>query len=125
MALLSRGCRALQPLDVTHGRLAKRLLVHPAEVRPIVVAHAVSGGRGIGIAGEEESPGLLQAELPLELQRAHRGDGLEVMVEARDAHPDLPGEAGHVDRLVVVLANAFDRPCDPMPAALGDGDQAK
>src|SRR5216117_3498589 len=86
--------RAAQPLDVAQGRLAEEPLVLPAEVRRIAVTHPVSGGRGVDIAGEKQPPGLLQPELLLKLQRAHRGDRLEVVVEARNAHPELPGEAG-------------------------------
>jgi len=51
-------------------------------VRRIIVAHPVSGGRGVDIAGEEETPGLLQPELLLKLQRAHPGGCLEVVVQA-------------------------------------------
>ena len=38
---------------------------------------------------EHQAAGFLQPQLLLELQRAHRGDFLEVLVEARDAHPEL------------------------------------
>src|SRR5439155_11035242 len=60
----ARG-RSAQPLGVAQGRLAEEPPVLPAEVRRIVVAHPVSGGRGVDIAGEEEPPGLLQPELLL------------------------------------------------------------
>jgi threonine dehydrogenase-like Zn-dependent dehydrogenase len=48
--------------------------------------------------------GLLEAHPLLELQGAHRGDRLEVVVESRDAHPKLPGDVFDAERPVEVLA---------------------
>jgi hypothetical protein len=49
---------------------------------------------------------LLKSQLLLELQGAHRGDGLEVMVEARNAHAQLVREVLDVQWLVEVLAQS-------------------
>src|SRR5439155_1261224 len=90
--------RPSQPLDVSNGRLAEKLPVFPGEVRRLLVTHPISGPRGVHVAGKEEPPGFLQPKLLLELQRAHRCDCLEVVVEARDAHPGLQGEYGGLDQ---------------------------
>src|SRR5215203_7285820 len=66
--------------------------------------------------------GLLQAHPLLELQRAHRGDRPEVVVEARDAHPELPGDVFYPQRPVEVLAEPLDGPCDTVAVAAEDRD---
>src|SRR6266545_5690425 len=110
------GLTRSQPLDVAHGRLTEEPLVLPAELRRIVVADPVSSGRGVEVAGNEESPGLLQPQLLLELQRAHRGDRLEVVVQPGSTHSELSGETGDAERLVVALADQLDDPGDSVCA---------
>src|SRR5215218_10111915 len=85
--------RLTQPLHVPHGGLSEQPLVLPAELRGVVVAHPVAGTGGIQVLAEHEAPGLLEPELLLELQGSHRRDRLEVVVKARDAHPQLPRQA--------------------------------
>src|SRR3712207_2274124 len=77
--------------DIAQRRRAEEPLVLAAEVRGVVVAHAVAGARRVEALTEHQPAGLLQPQLLLELQRAHRGDLLEVVVEARGAHPEFPG----------------------------------
>ena len=57
---------------------------------------------------EHEAPGLLEPELLLELQGAHRRDRLELVVKARDAHPHLPRQAVDPQRLVELPAQPLD-----------------
>src|SRR5215213_4031045 len=66
--------------------------------------------------------GLLEAHPLLELQRAHRGDRPEVVVEARDAHPELPGDVFDPERPVEVLAEPLQGPCDAVAVAAEDRD---
>src|SRR5215218_9438211 len=66
--------------------------------------------------------GLLQPHPLLELKRAHRGDRPEVVVEARDAHAELPGDLFHPQRPVEVLAEPLDGPGDAVGVAAEDRD---
>src|SRR5918992_4492047 len=66
--------------------------------------------------------GLLQAHPLLELQGAHRGDRPEVVVESRDAHPELPGDVLDPKRPVEVLAEPLDGPGDAVGVAAEDRD---
>src|SRR5215208_7907360 len=66
--------------------------------------------------------GLLEAHPLLELQRAHRGDRPEVVVEARDGHPELPGDVFDPERPVEVLAEPLQCPCDAMAVAAENRD---
>jgi len=66
--------------------------------------------------------GLLEAYPLLELQGAHRGDRLEVVVESRDAHPDLPGDIFDPERPVEVLAEPLQGLCDAVAVAAEDRD---
>src|SRR5205823_158092 len=92
--------RRAQPLHVPHGRLAEQPLVLAAELRGVVVAHPQAGAGGIQVLAQQEAPRLLEPELLLELQGAHRRDRLELVVKARDAHPHLPRQALDRERLV-------------------------
>src|SRR4029434_5916 len=46
----------------------------------------------------------------LELQRAHSGDRLEVMMKAGDAHPEFARYIVNLKRLIEVFAQSPDRP---------------
>src|SRR3546814_15444061 len=52
----------------------------------------------------------------------HRRDGLEVLVEGRDAHPRLRRQLGEGDRLLEVALQAADGAIDLLQPALADGD---
>ena len=59
--------------------------------------HALRCGRGTGVARveilvEHQLPRLLQAQHFLIVQRAHRSDGLEVLVERGNTHVHQPGQ---------------------------------
>src|SRR5918999_2371230 len=66
--------------------------------------------------------GLLEAHPLLELQRAHRGHRLEVVVEARDAHPELPGDVFDPERPVEVFPEPLQGPSDAVAVAAEDRD---
>src|ERR687889_269751 len=111
-----------QPFHVAHRRRAEEPLVLAGEVRGVRVAHSVAGACGVYILTEHETAGLLEAHPLLELQGAHRGDCPEVVVEARDAHPEIPGDVFDPQRPVEVLAEPLDGPCDAVAVAAEDRD---
>src|SRR5215213_8910711 len=115
-------CGFPQPFHVAHRRRAEEPLVLAGEVRGVRVAHAVAGARGVEILAEHEAAGLLQAHPLLELQGTHRGDRLEVVVEARDAHPQLPGDVFDPERPVEVFAQALQGSSDAVGMAAEDRD---
>src|ERR687890_2607850 len=105
-----------------HRRRAEESLVVAGEVRDVAVAYAVAGARGVEVLAEHEASGLLEAHPLLELQRAHRGHRLEVVVEARDAHPRFPRYVLDPQRPVEVLAQALQCPRDAVAVAAQDRD---
>src|SRR5919112_493580 len=70
---------------------------------------------GVEVIAEHEAAGLLEPQLLLKLQGAHRGDRLEVVVEARDAHPELARDV--LDPKWVV--ELFAQPLDGLDDAVG------
>src|SRR6185503_19820318 len=100
---------AAEPGDVPLRWGAEMLFVFAAEVRRIFVAHADRGGRGVQILAEHQAACFLEPYLFLELQWAHRRDRLEVMVEARDAHPEFARNIVNFKRLIEVFAETPDR----------------
>ena len=97
-----------QSLHIAHRRQAKEAFVFPTKVRSVVITDAVSCARRIKALAEHQPAGLLQPQPLLELQWAHRRDGLEVVVEARDAHPELVRDAVYPKRLVKVFMEALN-----------------
>ena len=77
------------------------------------------------LAREEEPPSLLEPHLLLELERAHRRHGLELVMEAGNAHPDPSRERRDPERPVVLLAQDLDRLGDPASAPADRGDLAE
>jgi hypothetical protein len=73
-------------LHIAHGWDAEEAFVLAIEVGGVVVAHAIGRTRRIEIFAQHQTAGLLEPQLLLELQGAQRRDGLEVVVEPRDAH---------------------------------------
>src|SRR5215204_2629855 len=106
-----------QPFHVAHRRCAEEPLVLPVEVRSVRVAHAVAGACGIEILTEHETAGLLEPHLLLELQGTHRGERLEVVVESRDAHPELSRHVLDPQRPVEVFAQPLEGPGDEVSVA--------
>ena len=83
-----------------------------AELRGAVVSHPVGHGGDVVGSGEQQQARFLQADLLLELDRAERGDGLEVAVERGRAHAAGASEVLDAKRLVVVLGDPPDRAAD-------------
>src|SRR3954454_19060755 len=77
-------------------------------MRDVAVPHAVAGACGVEVLTEHETASFLEPYLPLELQGAHHGDHLEVVVEARDAHPQLSRDVFDPQRLVEVFPEPLD-----------------
>jgi hypothetical protein len=76
----------------------------------------------VELLAEQEAAGLPEPQLLLELQGTHSGYRREVMVEARDAHPELPGYVFDPERPVEVLAEPLQGPCDAVAVAAEDRD---
>src|SRR5258708_3705073 len=73
-----------------------------------MVADAVGGAGRVEAFAEHQPAGLLQPQPLLELQRAHSGDGFEVVMEPRNAHPQLARDAVDAQGLVKVCMQALD-----------------
>src|SRR5258706_13629424 len=89
---------------VGRGRGAEEPAVLAAELARALVAHAVAGGGGVERLAHEELARLVQPQLLLELQRAHRRDRAEVLVEGRRAHARLRRKLLDAKRLLEVVA---------------------
>jgi hypothetical protein len=111
-----------QPFGVAHRRRSEEPLVVAGEVRGVAVAHAEAGTRGVQVLAEHEASGRLEAHPLLELQGAHRGDRIEVVVEARDAHPRLPRYVFDSEWPVEVLAQPLEGFSDAVGVATLDRD---
>jgi pimeloyl-ACP methyl ester carboxylesterase len=98
--------------DVTLRRSAEKLFVIAAKVRWVFIAHAESGARRVQVFTEHQTACFLKSYLFLKLQKAHRRDGLEVMVKARNAHPEFARCLFNFKRLIEVFTQ--------MPDCLGD-----
>src|SRR2546426_12815575 len=72
-----------------------------AELRGAVVAHPVSDGGDVVCPGEQQQARLLETDLLLKLDRAQRGNGVEVAVERGRAHAAGAGEVFDAKRFVV------------------------
>lgn len=70
-----------QPFHVAHWGPTEVALVLAAEVQGVVVPHSGAGHCGLEVLAEHQPAGLLEPQLLLELERAHRRHGLEVGVE--------------------------------------------
>src|SRR3989442_9081049 len=70
-----------QPVHIAHGWDAEETFVLPIEVGGVVVAHAIGGTGRVEVFAQQQTPGLLEPQLLLELRGAHRRDALEVMVQ--------------------------------------------
>jgi hypothetical protein len=88
------------------GGDTKEAFVLSIEVGSVLIPDAIGCTGRIQVFREHQTTGLLKSQPLLELQGAHRGDGLEVMVEARNAHPQLVREVLDVQWLVEVLAQS-------------------
>src|SRR5689334_20572128 len=95
-----------QPLHVTHGGNTKEAFVVSIEVGGVLIPDAKGSTGRIQIFPQHQTTGLLKSQPLLELHGAHRGDGLEVMVEARNAHAQLVREILDVQWLVEVTAQS-------------------
>src|SRR6266487_830660 len=98
-----------QPLHVAHRRDAEEAFVLPIEVGGVMVPHAIGGTCRVEVLAQHQTAGLLQPQPLLELQGAHRRDGLEVVVEPRDAHSQLSRDILDAKWLVEVLTESLDR----------------
>ncbi|CPJ33807.1 Uncharacterised protein [Bordetella pertussis] len=104
---------------------AAQAAVFAAELRRAFVADPVGGRAGVQGFGHHQPVRLVQAQLLLVLQRAERGDGLEMVMQRRHAHVDGRGQVFHAQRLRVVPAQPVDGARDLQRRALGARDVAQ
>ena len=114
-----------QPLHVAHRGDAEEAFVLPIEVGGVLVPHAIGRTGRVEVFAQHQTAGLLQPQPLLELQGAHRRDGLEVVVQPRDAHAQFSCELLDAKWLVEVLAESLDGSGDVReyspPEEPGDG----
>jgi len=101
-----------QPLHIAHGRDTVEAFVLAIEVRGVAVPHAIGGTGRVEVFAQHQTAGLQEPQPLLELQGAQRRDGLEVVVEHRDAHAQLTCELLDAQGLVEILTESFDRSGD-------------
>jgi hypothetical protein len=77
-----------------------------------VVSHPIGCTGRIEVFAQHQTARLLEPQLLLELQGAHRRNGLEVMMQTRDAHSQFACEALDTKWLVEVLTKSLDRSGD-------------
>ena len=95
--------------DVTLRRSAEMFFVVAAKVRWVFIAYAEPGARRVQVFAEHQAARFLEPDLFLKLQGAHRRDGLEVVMEAGNAHSEFVRDVIHSHRLVKVFAQQADR----------------
>jgi hypothetical protein len=95
--MLSKEC-----LDISQGRLAEEAPVFPIKLTGALVSHFERDGRGIKVICEQARPGRLQSQLLLILQRTHRRQGTEMMMERRDGHARHPSQFFHAKRFRIM-----------------------
>ena len=98
-----------ESLRVAHRRGAEEAFVLPIEVRGVMVPHAKSRTGRVEVFAQQQAPGLLEPHLLLELQRTHGRDGLEVVVQRRDAHPQLARKLLDAQGPVEISTQALNR----------------
>src|SRR6266566_5118332 len=101
-----------QPVHVAHRWDAEEAFVLPIEVGGVVVPHAIGRTCRVQVFAQHQTAGLLEPQLLLELQGAHRRDGLEVVVQTRYAHSQLSRDILDAQWLVEVLTESLDRSGD-------------
>ena len=101
-----------QPLHVAHGGEAEEAFVLAIEVGGILVAHAIGCTGRVDIFTQQQTASLQQPQSLLELQGAQRRDGLEVVLQTRDAHAQLARQLLDAQWLVEVVTESFDRSGD-------------
>src|SRR5205807_3234508 len=104
---------------VAAGRCAEHAAVLAAELGGAVVADRESSAGNVTGFGEEPGPGFVQADLLLELDGCHRGEGPEVAVEGGDAHRRQRGEILDAQGLVVMAADLVNRAGQVCESAVG------
>src|SRR5689334_6116033 len=109
-----------QPMHIAHRGDAEEAFVLPVEVRGVVVPHAVGSACSVEVFAQHQTAGLLEPQPLLELQGAHRRDGLEVAMQRRDAHAQFSRELLEGKWLVEVVTESIDRSGDVGGAAPQD-----
>ena len=109
-SLGSLGLRLFpQALHITHGWDTEEAFVFPIEVRGVMIPDAVGGTRRIEVFAQHQPPSFQEPQPLLELHRTECRDGLEVVLQPRDAHTQFVREPLNAKRVVEVLTEALDR----------------
>jgi hypothetical protein len=97
-----------QPLHIAYRWDAKEALILPIKVRGVVISHAIGRAGRIEVFAQHQAAGLQEPQPLLELQGTQRRDGLEVVMEARDAHTQLAREQFNAQRLIEIVPESLD-----------------
>ncbi|VTZ61716.1 conserved hypothetical protein [Sinorhizobium medicae] len=92
--------------------------IFAAELGLALITDLVAGIAGIEALLQHQAPCLLEAELLLVLQRAHRRDGLEMVMQRGNAHADAACEVFDAQRPGIMLFQPGDRTADLVRLAL-------
>lgn len=95
-------------------RRAEQAPILPVELRGAFVADTVAGGGGIEQVDEHQPARFLQTQRLLILQRAHRGQRLEVLVQRGLAHGHRGRQFVDGHRTLEVLVDPVNGAGDPM-----------
>src|SRR5205823_7125481 len=101
-----------QPVHVAHRGDAEEAFVLSIEVGGVLVAHAIGCYFSVDIFTQQQTAILQQPQPLLELRGAQRRDGLEVVLQTRDAHAQLARQLLDAQWLVEVVTESFDRSGD-------------
>src|SRR5688572_12124335 len=66
---------------IAHGGRSEETFIFAGKVGSVTIAHTIACARCIETLAEHQAASLLEAQMLLILQRAHRGERPEVMVE--------------------------------------------
>src|SRR6266567_5445481 len=100
--------RRTQLTDIPNGWLAKQAAVLTIELTGAFVPDLKSDGRGVHIISEHAGSRSLQANLLLVLQRTHRRERPEMMMQRRHGHACYICKFFNAKRLAVVSLNPGD-----------------
>src|ERR1700722_11629742 len=120
-AELRFGAGFTQARDLDAWRRTEQAPVFAAELRRAFVADAMPGGGAFDAVGEHHPPRFVQPQVLLVLQRGHRSDRLETMMQRRRTHVHGFGQFLDAQRRRVALLEPFDGADDAVIAAIALG----
>src|SRR5882724_11979150 len=107
-AELRFGAGFAQARDLDAWRRTEQAPVFAAELRRAFVADTMPGGGAFDSVGKHQPPRFVQPQMLLVLQRGHRSDRLEAVMQRRRTHVHGFGEFLDAQRLRVALLEPLD-----------------